>query len=378
MLRVSTPDNPTHPFLPPRGFYIMTAEIAKTDDVVVAAAVAAPDVTAPLQAGGNPTVGSKPAGGDAPAATAAAKVNDVFGQLDLTDFGASPSHADAPLSPVMAEARRIEDGYRSRYEENDTAMKAVAAVAAAGNPDINGQMTKDRLKAALANAQSAAPDDARYSSDFVAAAKYLNDHWNDLSLSPYKGMDGSIGDQSAKDGKERMEGEQFEIAKRILATEMNARALDKAQAAKPPAETPVPSFEPKAAIVKQGETLLGDGPFQVAARVLGSDGKPVEDKQLRELTGAFKKVYEEERKANPQMHDLMGLKVGHQFITKNNFNNVQSHITDGKLKERLTGIAGQDLVIKAPVIKPIPYRPAVNHRPHGVPLPPVRPASLGC
>jgi hypothetical protein len=362
----------------------MTTEIAKSTDAVAGAAIA-PDATAKMQVEGNPpadttanSAGSKPPSSDAASvASPASKVNDTFGQLDLTDFG--PGGADKPLSPVMAEARRIEDGFRTRYAENDAAMKAVATVIGSGDPDINGHVTKESLQTALANAQAAPPGNARYSSDFVAAAKQLNDNWNDMSLSPYKGMDGSITNQSAKEGKERMDGEQFAMAKRILATEMNALALEKAQAAAAPegapAEAPAPVIEPKATIIKQAETRLGEGPYQVAARVLGSDGKHVEDKDLKELTGAFKKVYEDERKANPKMHDLMGLQVGHQFINKDNFNHVQSHITDAKLKERLTGIAGQDYVMHAPVIKPIPHRPAVRQMPHLVPLPPVRHAS---
>jgi hypothetical protein len=363
----------------------MALEIANANDSVAhvhtdSVAPAHTDaVAAKLQADGNPPSGSKPATTDAPDANAAARVNDAFGQLSITDVGAA--NADKPLSPVMAEARRIEDGYRSRYAENDAAMKAVATVVGAGNPDINGHVTKDTIKAALTDAQSAAPGDAKNSSDFTAAAKYLNDNWNDLSLSPYKAMDGSITDKSAKDGKERMDGEQFAIAKQILATEMNALALDKvptaAPAAKAPEAAPEATVTPKAAIIAQGLTRPGEGPYQVAARVLGSDGKPVDDQQLKELTDAFKKVYEEERKVNPQIHDLMGLKVGHPFISKENFAAVQSHITDSKLKARMTAIAGQDLVIKAPVIKPIPHRPTVVHQPHVVPLPPVRPASLG-
>jgi hypothetical protein len=367
----------------------MTTEIAKSTDAVAGAAVA-PDATAKMQVEGNPpadtnaspsgsnSAGSKPPSSDvASAASPASKVNDTFGKLDITDFG--PGGADKPLSPVMAEARRIEDGFRTRYAENDSAMKAVATVMGSGDPDINGHVTKESLHTVLANAQAAPPGNARHSSDFLVAATELHDNWSDMSLSPYKSMDGSITNQSAKDGKERMDVEQFAMAKRILATEMNAMALEKAQAAATleaaPAEAPAPVIEPKATIVKQAETQLGEGPYQVAARVLGTDGKHVEDKELKELTGAFKKVYEDERKANPKMHDLMGLQVCHQFINKDNFNHVQSHITDAKLKERLTGIASQDYVMHAPVIKPIPHRPAVRPMTHVVPLPPVRQAS---
>jgi hypothetical protein len=341
------------------------------------------DAAAPAQADGPAVKGDRLAAAPAPAAA-----TNPFGQLEITDSFKAVGD-DKPLSPNMVEARRIEDQYRARYSENDQAMKAVGSVMSANNPDINGDITKESLDKALANAKTAAPDDARYGKDFQAGAQYLKDNWNDMSISPYKAIDGSINQKSAEEGTTRMTGEQDALAKRILATEMNAVNREK-QAAAPAADTrsitpQAPALEPKDAIIKQSRTLLGEGPHQVAARVLGSDGKQLNDKQLKELTEAFKQSYEEQRKQHPEMHDLMGLKVGHEFITKENINSVMSKISDPALKERLTAIAGQDTAFKPPVITPIPHRPTPAHHQaeHAAhqpakhtypPMPPVRPA----
>ncbi|MBU6455187.1 MAG: hypothetical protein KGS72_25680 [Cyanobacteria bacterium REEB67] len=349
--------------------------------------------TAPEAGVGKDAVAA-PAQADAPAVKgdrlAPAAATSPFGQLEITDTFKAVGD-DKPLSPNMTEARRIEDQYRGRYSENDKAMKAVGSVIGANNPDINGDITKDSLDKALANAKTAAPDDARYGKDFQAGAQYLKDNWNDLSISPYKAMDGSINQKSAEDGTSRMTGEQDALAKRILATEMNAVNREKAQAASPgadakPSEPQAPALEPKEAIIDQSRTRLGEGPYQVAARVLGSDGKALNDKQLKELTEAFKQSYEEQRKQHPEMHDLMGLKVGHEFITKENISGVLSKISDPALKERLTAIAGQDTAFKPPVITPIPHRPTAAHqtehpvhhqpKPSYPPLPPARPANF--
>ena len=315
----------------------------------------------------------------------------AFGKLELTNNG---NASDQPLSPVMTEARRVEDSYRGRYAANDEAMKAVGTVMGANNPDINGTMTRDSLDKAITNAQSADQTDPRYGKEFQEGAQYLKNNWNDMSISPYKAVDGSINPKSAQDGHQRMIGEQDQIAKQILSTEMNAVALDKskaptgasrsleASAAAPPVEAKS-AVDVKDAIVKQGQTRHGEGPYQVAARVLGSDGKAPNDKQLKELTDAFKQTYEEERKANPKMHDLHGLKIGHEFITKENINNVLGKITDPALKDRLTKIVGQETAFKPPVISAIPHRTAPAHdahpthqyrpTPHVVPVPVTRP-----
>ena len=298
---------------------------------------------------------------DKAADKAADKATSPFGSLELVDGATSK---DKPLSPNMQEARRVEAGYRDRYQANDEAMRSVNGVINAGNPDLAGGVTKDSLDKALANAKNAAPDDKKAGKDFQDAATYLRNNFDSMDMSPYKAKDGSMNKDSAAHGTEQMKGEQEQLEKRILATEMNAVNREKAaqaQQAKPEADA-APSVVPKEALVKQSAARPGEGPYQVAARVLGSDGKTLNDKQLKELTEAFKSTYEDERKADPKINALDGLKVGHEFMNKDNINQVMAKISDPALKERLTKIAGQDVAYKPPVISAIPSR--VGHVAH--------------
>jgi len=257
-------------------------------------------------------------------------------------------------SSVQDEARRLEDSYRNRYAENALAMTALDSVINSGNPDVKEPITRDNLQLALKNVQTLTMIEPDFAVEFIAGAKYLINRWNNMHLSPYKANDGSITYKSAANGKERMMEEQRAISERIVATEVNARALHKS--IKLIEVLPMKPIEPKEAIVKQAEARKGEGPYQVAARVLESDGKPVDVKQLKELADVFKRVFEEERKSQLRFHDVMDLTFGHQFINNNNAARVFSLIVNPELKLRMEGILGQDRVMPAPLIRPIPPR----------------------
>lgn len=292
----------------------------------------------------------------------------AFGQLiaDVSAVRTAPVvrsiRAVQNVSPLRAEARRLEAEFRARYAANEAALNAVSSLSTVVSLALCGPITKDSLALALAEAQSPpAGDDDERLQHFVRGAEYLLQHWNSFSLSPYKNVSGAIDAASARAGRERMAAEQVAIARQIQSIELNVSALDRAQAEQELAQAqaeeivvvPVTVTE---VIARQAETRPGEGPHQVAARVLGSDGRVIEEAQVLALTAALKRTYEDECRANPEMRDEMGVPVGHKFITSDNINAVLGYVDDAAVKERLTRIVAQNVAYCPPVISPIPPR----------------------
>jgi|GEM_PF-6628502 len=291
----------------------------------------------------------------------ATAVSNAFGQLITC---VSRAALERSVSPVFSEAKRLEDAYRARFAENDAVMKAVFVVLESGNPEIENfpTVTKDGLADALASAFVARVEDLRYSKLFVASATYVLNNWNSLCLGPYKNVDGTINWASARAGREQMVLEQEAIVRQILSIEVNAQTLAKAQLAvalEPEVvEEVVVTITVKDAIVKQSQARPGEGPYQVAARVLGSDGKMIDEEQVKALSQAFMQDYDQQRRNNIQLQEHLGVEVGHAFLTSDNVSAVLENISDSGLKERLIKIAGQDAAYRPPVISPIPPRSA--------------------
>lgn len=112
--------------------------------------------------------------------------------------------------------------------------------------------------------------------------------------------------------------------------------------AKPEATTEVPAKpELTEDAAKRAEVAKGEGPYQVAARILAADGQKHDHKEVMILTRALQAQYREEKPADQSMASL---KVKHQLLTPENAQKVLDRITDTKLKEKL----------QAQIFKPAP------------------------
>lgn len=83
----------------------------------------------------------------------------------------------------------------------------------------------------------------------------------------------------------------------------------------------------KLALVKKGE-----GPYQVAARILSIDGQKHDHKEVMALTRALQAQYREENQNDASMS---GLRVNHALLSAQNADKVLAHISDAKLREKI-------------------------------------------
>ncbi len=81
---------------------------------------------------------------------------------------------------------------------------------------------------------------------------------------------------------------------------------------------------------KDGRVQKGEGPYQVAARLLGKDASH-EEKMA--LTKAMKEQYKKETEnKDPQMR---GLKVGHSLLNESNYTSVLDNVKDKSIREKI-------------------------------------------
>jgi len=80
----------------------------------------------------------------------------------------------------------------------------------------------------------------------------------------------------------------------------------------------------------------GEGPFQSAERILSADGKRHSIDEVMALTRALQRNFSPERNGN---HDMKGLKVNYQFITKDNFAAIIADVKNPQVKAQLMKMA---------------------------------------
>ncbi len=91
--------------------------------------------------------------------------------------------------------------------------------------------------------------------------------------------------------------------------------------------------------LENAKVRRGEGPYQVASRLLAADGQPTKQADVKALTEAFKKVYGDQQKADPNLPGLAGLKQNHAFINKDNLKAVTDELKKSghpELADRLT------------------------------------------
>lgn len=89
----------------------------------------------------------------------------------------------------------------------------------------------------------------------------------------------------------------------------------------------------KAAMVRRGE-----GPYQVAERILGMGGTKPDHKSIMELTRAFQNQYKDEQGKHARWNDL---KVNHRFLTNENLSKVIEKLPNTQTKAKLQMLVGK-------------------------------------
>ncbi len=194
---------------------------------------------------------------------------------------------------------------------------------------------------------------------YVAALKNFSQNWDSPDMAPYKDAQGNMTKESFAGGMTTLPGREKQVTEGKAAVAQQAEQLQKDTAAlaettkvttpeqKPEQQVePTPEQKPEAATevpakpkeltedaAKRAEVAKGEGPYQVAARILAADGQKHDHKEVMTLTRALQAQYREENAADQSM---AGLKVKHQLLTPENAQKVLDRITDVKLKEKLT------------------------------------------
>ncbi|MBA3992157.1 MAG: hypothetical protein C0469_01430 [Cyanobacteria bacterium DS2.3.42] len=93
---------------------------------------------------------------------------------------------------------------------------------------------------------------------------------------------------------------------------------------------------PSDALIELATVKRGEGPWQSAERILAADGKPHGVDEVRALTKAFQAVFKAENGGNG---DMGGLKVRHNFVTKDNFDDLIAACNNAEVKAILLNMA---------------------------------------
>ncbi len=196
---------------------------------------------------------------------------------------------------------------------------------------------------------------------YVAALKNFSQNWDSPDMAPYKDGNGAMTKESFAQGmntladrEKKVEEGKASVAQQAEQLRKDTEALaernkvttseqklpeqelpeQKLPEQKAEDQTKVPPKPPELTedAAKRAEVAKGEGPYQVAARILSGDGQKHDHKEVMTLTRALQAQYREENTADQSM---AGLKVKHHLLTPENAAKVLERITDVKLKEKL-------------------------------------------
>lgn len=105
----------------------------------------------------------------------------------------------------------------------------------------------------------------------------------------------------------------------------------------PPTETPVVPTQPMPTqdLIALATVRRGEGPWQTAERILAAGGGEYGIDEVRALSKAIKVVYA----ADANNPDIAGLKVNHNFITNDNFDDLLAEVSNDSVKAALMGLS---------------------------------------
>jgi len=241
----------------------------------------------------------------------------------------------------------------------------------------DGAITRSGIDSFIADADAYAPrrSSSPVKDQYVDALREISQNWDNPEMAPYKDTADSMTRESFAAGLESLASHQASLPTEVSGD--NSASVSESAPVEMPAETAVdttvgpvdmpaetaavtpadtaadtpgntvegkvdmpaeaapeaPSIAP--ALSEEAAQLslvqIGEGPYQVAARVL-SAGEPASNDEIKALMRAMQAQYREEYPEDP---NLASLKVNHQFITADNLDALLESITDPALRESI-------------------------------------------
>ncbi len=221
----------------------------------------------------------------------------------------------------------------------------------------DGAITKSEIDSFI-SASVASNDMSTTSGDpardaFVESLKKISENWDNPEMSPYKDAQGAITRESFAAGMESLPQRQEQVAaeKDALALpayegadqpysevsdvvsehiEANQPEANQLEASQTEADLPVQSLPQEIADLAQVQK--GEGPYQIAARLLASGGTAAGNSEVTALMRALQAQY---RLDNPDDATLAGLRQGYPLLTVENVDSVLGNITDLQMRQRI-------------------------------------------
>jgi hypothetical protein len=217
----------------------------------------------------------------------------------------------------------------------------------------DGAITKSEIDSFI-SASVASNDMSTTSGDpardaFVESIRKISENWDNPEMSPYKDAQGAITRESFAAGMESLPQRQEQVAaeKDALAlpayegadqpyaedtTDVVSEHIEANQpeAIQPEADVPLQSLPQEIADLAQVQK--GEGPYQIAARILASGGTAAGNSEVTALMRALQAQY---RLDNPDDATLAGLRQGYPLLTAENVDSVLSNITDSQMRQSI-------------------------------------------
>ncbi|MBP6746633.1 hypothetical protein KA344_15450 [bacterium] len=225
------------------------------------------------------------------------------------------------------------------------------------------------ISASVANNDMSSTSGDPLRDQFVESLRSISENWDNPEMDLYKDAQGAMTRESFAAGLESLPLRQEQVAaeKDALAlpayegsneaipevsTEVSAEVSSEA-----PTESPteasdaitehIDANQPEVSSLVLSETAVelsqvrkGEGPYQVAARILASGGSSASNSEVTALMRAMQAQYRQE---NPGDANMAGLRQGHQLLTAESLASVLDNISDAALRASIEAkISQQD------------------------------------
>lgn len=225
------------------------------------------------------------------------------------------------------------------------------------------------LSASVANNDMSSTSGDPLRDQFVESLRSISENWDNPEMDLYKDAQGSMSRESFAAGIESLPLRQEQVAAEKDALALPAYEGSNAAISEVPtevsaevsSEAPVEPLteasdvitehidanQPEVSPLVLSETAAelsqvrkGEGPYQVAARILASGGSSASSSEVTALMRAMQAQYRQE---NPDDANMAGLRQGHQLLTAESLASVLENISDAALRASIEGkITQQD------------------------------------
>lgn len=156
---------------------------------------------------------------------------------------------------------------------------------------------------------------------FVESLRSISENWDNPEMDLYKDAQGAMTRESFAAGLESLPLRQEQVAADANQPEVSPLVLSDTAA-------------------ELSQVRSGEGPYQVAARILASGGSSASNSEVTALMRAMQAQYRQE---NPDDANMAGLRQGHQFLTAESLASVLENISDAALRSSIEAkISQQD------------------------------------